>query len=163
MPRRPKNRWVENLPRVNRFKPAGIPLADLEEITLSVDELEAIRLKDLEGLDQEDCAVRMRISRPTFHRILVSARSKVAEALVEGKALRIEGGDFKVYARRFKCISCGHEWEVPFGTGQRGIDMQCPECGSPNIHRMDQGGRGFGNQPWGRRGPGRHGGPPGNP
>ncbi|MTI79316.1 MAG: DUF134 domain-containing protein [Firmicutes bacterium] len=95
MPRPPKCRRVGFVPEVTYFKPAGVPLVNLEEITLTVEELEAIRLKDLEGLEQEDCADKMNVSRPTFHRILVAARNKIALALVEGKAIRIEGGHFQ--------------------------------------------------------------------
>ncbi len=95
MSRPPKCRRVEFIPEITYFKPAGVPLVKLEEISLNIEELEAIRLKDLEELEQEQCAERMQISRPTFHRILVAARKKVAEALVEGKAIRVEGGNYK--------------------------------------------------------------------
>ncbi|GAB4239744.1 MAG: hypothetical protein Kow00109_14610 [Acidobacteriota bacterium] len=74
------------------FKPAGRPLRDLETVRLGLDELEALRLADLEGYYQEDAARQMGVSRPTFARIIAAARAKVAEALVEGKALAIEGG-----------------------------------------------------------------------
>lgn len=94
MPRPPKCRRVTFFPRYTYFKPAGIPLRDLEEETLTVEEIEALRLKDLEGLEQEECAQSMRISRPTFQRILIEARKKVAKALIYGKAIRIEGGTF---------------------------------------------------------------------
>jgi len=102
MPRPTKWRRVALIPEVNYFKPAGIPLRVLEEVCLSVEEAEAIRLKDLEGLEQEECAQRMRISRPTFHRVLESARSKVADALTNGKAVRIEGGSFEMAMRRLR-------------------------------------------------------------
>lgn len=95
MARPPKCRRVEFLPAVTHFKPAGIPLKDLEEVSLTVEELEAVRLKDLEGLEQEACAERMHISRPTFHRILSAARCKIAHALVNGSAIRVEGGNYK--------------------------------------------------------------------
>ena len=69
----------------------------LEEVILTVEELEAVRLKDLEGLEQEECADMMKVSRPTFFRIITSARQKIADALVNGKAIRVEGGNYKVY------------------------------------------------------------------
>lgn len=78
------------------FKPAGIRWVDLEETALAVDEFEAVRLKDLEGLDQETAARRMTVSQPTFHRILASARAKIADAIVNGKAIRIEGGIYRM-------------------------------------------------------------------
>jgi len=79
-------------PEVTHFKPAGVPLSVLGEITLTLDELEALRLADLNGMYQEKAAQRMNISRPTFARIVEAARRKVADVLVHGKALRVEGG-----------------------------------------------------------------------
>jgi predicted DNA-binding protein (UPF0251 family) len=78
---------------VRYFKPAGIEMRALEEVTLQLDEIEALRLTDLEGLYQEEAAARMGISRPTLSRISAEARWKVADALVNGKALRVEGGE----------------------------------------------------------------------
>ena len=82
-------------PNVTYFKPRGIPLSELEESILKIDEFEALRLKDLEGLEQEECARKMNISQPTFHRLLLSARKKTADAIINSKAIKIEGGDFK--------------------------------------------------------------------
>lgn len=81
-------------PKNNYYKPRGVPLAFLEDVVLAVDEYEGMRLADLEGLYQEDAAAKMGVSRQTFGRIIESAHRKVADALVNGKALRIEGGDF---------------------------------------------------------------------
>ena len=113
MGRQPLWRRVKSLPQVTYFKPAGVPLAHLQETRLSVEEAEAIRLKDIEGLAQDDCAQKMSVSRPTFARILLSARRKMADALLNGKAIRIEGGNYEMAVRRFRCGN-GHEWEVPF-------------------------------------------------
>lgn len=139
MPRPRKRRCVEAAPGITYFKPRGVPLRFLEEVILTVEEFEAIRLKDLEDLDGETAAERMKISRPTFQRILETARRKVAEALVGGKALRIHGGDFEVASRRFRCSGCRHEWEEPFGSGRRGIDMTCPVCQHRSVRRVDRG------------------------
>ncbi len=79
---------------MNYFKPRAVPLSVLEEVTLSVEELEALRLAHKEGLYQEEAAERMRVSRATFGRVLDAAHRKVTKALVEGCALRIEGGAF---------------------------------------------------------------------
>ncbi len=76
-------------PDITYFKPQGIPLRELEEIILNIDEFEAVRLKDLNNLEQEECAEKMNISQPTFHRILSSARKKIAEAIIKGKAIKI--------------------------------------------------------------------------
>jgi predicted DNA-binding protein (UPF0251 family) len=88
-------RRVNLKPNVTYFKPRGIPLMQLEEVILQVDEFEAVRLKDLEGLEQEECAKKMNISQPTFHRLVLSARKKISDAIVNGKAIKIEGGNFK--------------------------------------------------------------------
>ena len=96
MPRPRLFRRVGFQPSVTYFKPAGVPLAGLADIVLTVDEFEAIRLKDYEGMEQSEAAKKMNISQPTFHRLVLSARKKVSEALVNGKAIRIEGGNFKM-------------------------------------------------------------------
>lgn len=135
---RPRNcRRVGSLPESNYFKPRGIPLSMLEEIILAVDECEAIRLADLEGLYQEQAAEKMKVSRQTFGRIIESAHRKVAEALVKGKALKIEGGEFEMAAmRKFRCSDCQHAWDLPYGTGR---PESCPSCKSGNIHRGEEG------------------------
>jgi predicted DNA-binding protein (UPF0251 family) len=99
-----KCRRVCFMPGVTYFKPAGIPMKLLEENQLSVEEIEATRLRDLEHLEQAQCAQRMNISRPTFQRILGSARKKIADSLLNGKALRIEGGNYELSASHCKCM-----------------------------------------------------------
>jgi len=81
------------MPDKNYFKPRGIPTVDLEEIVLTLDEFEAIRLADYEQLYQEDAAAKMNISRQTFGRIIEAAHKKIADVLLNGKALKIEGGE----------------------------------------------------------------------
>jgi len=83
-------------PNVTYFKPRGIPMRELEEVILSVEEFEAVRLKDLECLGQEECAKKMKISQPTFHRLVLSARKKIAEAIIKGKAIQIQGGIYRL-------------------------------------------------------------------
>jgi predicted DNA-binding protein (UPF0251 family) len=100
MPRPRLLRRVWFQPNITYFKPAGIRLIDLEESVLSVDEFEAIRLKDSLRLEQEEAAKKMKISQPTFHRLLLDARKKIADAIVNGKAIRIEGGNFKMMQPR---------------------------------------------------------------
>jgi len=144
MSRPPKCRRVEFMPAKTFFKPAGVPASELEEVLMSVEELEAIRLKDLMGLEQEACAEKMGVSRPTYHRILSAARSKVAEALVEGKAIRVEGGNYEVVMRRFKCFDCGNDWQLPCGVGPRGSEINCPECEGSEVFRLSEDGRPMG-------------------
>ena len=132
MGRQPLWRRVNFIPQITYFKPAGIPLTSLQEVCLSVEEVEAIRLKDLEGLDQESCAQKMSISRTTFARVLSSARQKIAGALLGAKAIRIEGGNFEMAVRRFRCIN-GHEWDVPFETMINTPPQICPDCKTGSI------------------------------
>lgn len=105
MPKRTGPRKISFLPDVTYFKPAA-GMAVLEEVELRHDEVEAIRLKHLVKLDQEEAAHRMGVSQPTFHRLLSSAHEKLAEAVIKGKALRIEGGNVTVQDG-FQAASCG--------------------------------------------------------
>ena len=143
MPRPCCCRRVTATPPCGLFKPAGVPCRSLEEVVLTLDELEAMRLADLDGLYQEQASERMNVSRQTFARIVESARKKVAQALVEGKALRIEGGVIEMAnVRKFVCYECKKEWETPHGTGR---PQECPSCGNVNVHRHpeDRGGWGW--------------------
>jgi uncharacterized protein len=90
VPRPRKRRFLGRTPRSAVYKPAGVALADLNLVSLLAEELEALRLGDLQGLSQAEAASRMQVSRSTFQRILTRARRQVALALVEGHALRIE-------------------------------------------------------------------------
>jgi uncharacterized protein len=128
-------RRISEQPACRVFKPAGMPISILKEIVLSMDELEAIRLADMEGLYQEQAAERMKVSRQTFGRIVEAARGKVAQALCDGLALRIEGGEVEMaYERTFKCDQCRHTWALPYGTGR---PLECPECKSESISRFE--------------------------
>jgi predicted DNA-binding protein (UPF0251 family) len=89
MPRPRLCRCVKFNPNVRYFKPQGIPLKMLEEVELTMEELEAIRLKNIEGLEQTEASLKMKTSQSTFQRILASAYKKIAEALIEGKAIKI--------------------------------------------------------------------------
>lgn len=96
MARPRKWRRVCGLPENSHFGPLNTPLNHEHFIIMSVDEYETVRLIDLEGLTQEECAERMNVARTTVQRIYSDARKKVAESLVEGKILRIEGGDYEI-------------------------------------------------------------------
>jgi predicted DNA-binding protein (UPF0251 family) len=93
-------RRIAGRPAASIFKPVGIPVRELEEVVMTLDEFEAMRLASLDGLYQEQAAEQMNISRPTFSRIIESAHRKMADALVHGKALRIEGGPVQLQRRR---------------------------------------------------------------
>ncbi len=92
MPRPIATRKIDPPPTITWFKPVGVPMKELEEVVLTLDEVEAIRLADAEGFYQEKVAEQMDVSRQTVGRILASGRKKVAEALVGGKAIRLDGG-----------------------------------------------------------------------
>jgi predicted DNA-binding protein (UPF0251 family) len=110
----------------------GLPLENLEQVVLLHEELEALRLADLEGQYQAEAAAQMNISRSTFQRLVIEARRKVAYALVNGTALHIAGGVFRVITLRWHCHACGHDWDIVHGSGQ-GQPQTCPACGSPAI------------------------------
>ena len=97
-----KTRWIKCSPEKRCFKPISKPLNKLEEVYLTLDEFEAIRLACLNGLKHEDGAKLMRISRPTFSRIIASAHKKLADALVNIKVIKIEGGCCKIKRGRAK-------------------------------------------------------------
>jgi predicted DNA-binding protein (UPF0251 family) len=128
-----KFRKISCLPDVPYFKPAGIPVRHLQEIVLTIDEYEALRLADLEKMYHENGARKMGISRQTFGNILTRARFKIADSIVNGKAIKIEGGVYQTESIRiFLCKDCNHDWPVPFGTGR---PETCPTCESKNIYR----------------------------
>jgi len=135
MVRPQKNRFVKFDPDISYFKPRGIPMQHLEEVRLTVDEGEAIRLADLLGLPHEEAGRRMGISRATFGRIVQKARKTVADALINGKAINIEGGNYKVImeARIFMCRKCDKKWEESQGTGR---PKSCPKCNDDDIYRI---------------------------
>jgi len=135
MPRPRCRRNIGFLPSVTYFKPAGVRMAELEEVIIPHDEVEAIRLKDLLGLSQEEAARQMNVSQPTFHRLLLSAHEKMAAAVVNGKALRIEGGNVIVDASHIPPCGwrqrCRHGWEK--GIGQRGKNVTTGQGGTMKI------------------------------
>ncbi|OGR35434.1 MAG: hypothetical protein A2051_12055 [Desulfovibrionales bacterium GWA2_65_9] len=122
------------------FKPMGTPASAVDEVVLALDEYEAIRLADFEGLYQEEAAGRMGVSRQTFGRTIEAARRKVASALVQGLILRIDlnigvpeaEAALLPTLRPFACAGCGHAWEEPCRTGRPDA---CPACGGPNVQR----------------------------
>jgi predicted DNA-binding protein (UPF0251 family) len=101
----------------------------LEEVTMTLDEFEAIRLADLEGLYQDQASERMRVSRPTFGRIVEVARRKIAEAIILGKALKIEGGPVEEEPNHpLRCPACKNEWDGPVN-----LPVDCPYCRRAEI------------------------------
>jgi predicted DNA-binding protein (UPF0251 family) len=126
MGRPKKYRKIKCNPGAMYFKPRGVPMHYLEEIILEADEVEAIRLGDLLGLSQEEAAVKMKISRPTFGRIINKARMKIADGILNGKALRIseELADKLSDTLLFACKNCGYKIKVK----RNSIIESCPGC-----------------------------------
>ena len=133
MGRQPLCRRVGFIPQVTSFIPSGVPVSNLKEVHLNIEELEAIRLKDIEELELEECAREMDVSRTTFSRILDSARKNIADALLYGKAIRIEGGNFEVTAiRQFRCVM-GNKWYVASEPMINRLPDNCPRRKVQNL------------------------------
>ncbi|NOY75071.1 MAG: DUF134 domain-containing protein [Kiritimatiellaeota bacterium] len=129
MGRPEKQRKVVSPPSFSMFKPAGIRSQYLEGITLTLDEYEAFRLADYDGLDHVEGAERMNISRPTFTRLIARARRKVAALIVDGNALVIEGGAVHFSENLIRCLDCETHFPSPLSRRRH----VCPECGSSRI------------------------------
>jgi uncharacterized protein len=162
MPRKQKLRQVSFQPRVTYFKPRGVALSLLEEVNLSLDELESLRLVDWEGQEQTLAAKSMKISQSTLQRILAGARKKIAQALVRGQAIKIKGGEvimvgfgrgqgrgFSAGPRRGRqggsfsagpggicvCTNPNCQHEITHAVGVPCYQIKCPKCGSPMIRK----------------------------
>lgn len=131
-----KRRRIGQLPKLNYFTPLGNKETE-EVIILTLDELESLRLADMQGMYHEDAAKLMGISRATFGRILEDARRKVSEAVIQGKALRVEGGFITFNVRRLRsdefciCPVCGYK--KPHTAGILCEQEICPNCGAHLI------------------------------
>ena len=117
MPRPRKCRKVCSLPKVSEFHPVG---DNNEYITLTVDEYEAVRLIDKEGFSQEECAGYMQVARTTVQQIYNTARTKIANAFVDGVGIRIEGGDYRLCDGKEKHCGCGRH--------KKHCINRCEEC-----------------------------------
>ena len=125
MPRPKCCRQVVEIPVKTCFRPEGVISSCPKEVLLSLDEYESLRLADLEGLYQEQAASRMNVSRPTFGRIVEAARRKVADAIVNGKILRIEGGPVSIEAgETTRCPRCHRAFGLPNSRD----GAICPHC-----------------------------------
>ncbi len=129
MPRPIKWRRVEFIPKSTYFVPIDKPRCETKETVLKIEELEAMRLKDVEGLNQEECAKKMNVSRQTFQNIIDSARKKIATALIEGNAISIRGGKYTRNLCEFKCFYCQNVYEVQYEEDR----YVCPKCGATEV------------------------------
>ena len=115
-------------PQIRCFKPEGEFIDSIKPIKITIDEFEAIRLRDYLDIQQKRSAEIMGISQPTFHRILISARKKISKALIDGKTIIIVGDDYITDKKRYKCNVCGFEWRSPEKEYER-----CPDCQAEDI------------------------------
>lgn len=129
LPRPVKPRKIAFKPQNTYFIPVNKPKCELEVMSLKLEELEAMRLKDIEKLNQEECAEKMNVSRQTFQLIIEEARRKVAEALTKGMAVSIEGGNYTFNICNYKCENCGNSFTEPY---EKEIH-QCPKCSSTDV------------------------------
>lgn len=140
MARPKKRRWIYRIPNALYFKPQGIPMHVLEEVTLTLDEVEALRLADIEGLSQEEGAQSIGVSRATFGRILNQAHAKVADAILHGKALKIEHSDFiEDFDSTIYCSNCNETYILRDPVSR---ERQCPQCHSDEVQFINRPGRG---------------------
>ncbi len=135
MARPVKWRKVSFVPTVKYFTPSMENGDHIKETILKVEELEALRLKDFDGLDQDECAQKMEVSRATFQKILTAAREKVAMGLIKGTAIRIEGGSFTEHICHMECQNCGKIWteSCEIMRNYKDKEIVCMECGSNQI------------------------------
>lgn len=132
MARPEKDRIVLNPPLFSEFKPVGVPSSTLIQVLLTLDEYEAFRLADYLGLSQLESAEEMEISRPTFTRLIEKARKKIADFIVQGKVLSIEGGNIHFRRNIIKCLDCGHMFQMNIEDSL----SECPDCGSKNLMNL---------------------------
>lgn len=127
---RPKlRRLIDTPPLYDSFKPIGVRGRDIVDLQMSLDEFETLRLADYEGMNQDDAAEEMDISRSTFSRLIESARRKSSEFLIEGKRLVINGGPVHFKENLLRCRSCNSIVPVQFGTE----NILCTNCGSDDL------------------------------
>jgi len=124
-----RERRISFQPDVTYFKPAGVPMSELKETVLSFSELEALRLLNIEEIEQNNAAKKMNISQSTLSRLVQSARKKLTNALIEGHAIKIEGGNFKMESQK----GWGKGRQIGFAAGPGGFCL-CPKCNHKEKH-----------------------------
>lgn len=133
MPRTKKCRKIEHPPIYDGYKPIGVSSSNLDSISLQLEEYEAIRLADYENLKQEDAAISMNVSRPTFTRIYNSARKKIAQSFIEGKTLLFKGGNINIDEKWYKCNKCCEIFRLTIN-----CERKCTTCNSSDIENLKE-------------------------
>jgi predicted DNA-binding protein (UPF0251 family) len=129
MPRTEKNRIVHTPPLFSEFKPIGVPVHELMNVILTLDEFEAFRLADYIGLSHAEGAEEMGISRSTFTRLIEKSRKKVADFIIEGRVLSIEGGNIHFRNNIIRCQDCGQMFKTTIHKEVK----ECPHCHSTKL------------------------------
>jgi len=129
MPRTEKDRIVHTPPLFSEFKPIGVPVHELMNVILTLDEFEAFRLADYLGLSHAEGAEEMGISRSTFSRLIEKSRKKISDFIIEGRVLSIDGGNVHFRNNIIRCQDCGHMFKT---TIHKDV-MECPQCHSTNL------------------------------
>ncbi len=129
MPRPQNNRIVNEPPLFTEFKPVGVNRPDLDQVLLSLDELEAFRLADKLGFSHANAADEMEISRSTFTRLIEKAREKVADFIINGKMLTVEGGNIHFRKNIIRCNKCGYMFKININN----MITECPACHSHDL------------------------------
>ena len=129
MSRPPDHRIVYEPPLFTQFKPVGVKGQDLEQIRLTLDEFEAFRLADFLGMMHAEAADEMGISRSTFSRLIEKTRNKMADFIIQGKQLVIEGGNIHFRNNILRCRSCGHMFRINISS----TIAECPACHSKDL------------------------------
>ena len=132
MSRTEKDRIIFKPPVFSEFKPLGISMKSLSQTQLSIDEYEALRLADFIGLSHVEASEEMGISRPTFTRLIEKTRRKIADFIIKGKLLTIEGGNIHFRNNIIKCDNCGHMFTINI----KNSITKCPKCDSGNLQNL---------------------------
>lgn len=132
MPRPKNSRFVYEPPLFTEFKPVGVAAKSLQFNRLTLDEYEAVRLADKQGLSHEEAAEEMQISRSTFSRLVMKAREKIADSLVNGKMIIIEGGSIHFRNNIIRCLNCGNIFKIKMNSAI----VDCPGCQSTNLQNL---------------------------
>ncbi|MBL7139241.1 MAG: DUF134 domain-containing protein [Bacteroidales bacterium] len=135
MARPQSNRIIHEPPLFSEFKPVEIRGQDLEQVLLTLDEFESFRLADQLGLSHAEAAEEMEISRSTFSRLIEKARKKIADFIIQGRLLTIEGGNIHFRSNIIRCRNCGHMFKSGFADSI----TKCPSCHSNNLLNMASG------------------------